>query len=435
MSQRVSTQGEASRGSLTSIAAFLVGLPLGIAILWLIQKGPWQDPELVRYTSHPVEMAEIMLFCCAMTALGAKLLAYMRDRFIFTSNLLPKWDGKIVQATEAASLLTHLNMQSGWRGTWLGRRVHAVLDFVHSRRSANELDDQLRTLADNDAMSQEGSYSLLRFINWAIPILGFLGTVLGITDAIANVDPSVLEKSLSGVTSGLATAFDTTAVALFLTMILMFATFTCERLEQGTLEQVDAYVEKNLAHRFERTGADAGPFVKALQEHTQLMLNTTGQLVEKQSQIWSRSLELAETRWNNAIQTQQNQMAEAIGQALTFALTRHGERLAELETKLIARSQALIDGVSTMAKVLQETNEQHRQSLGEIVQRMSMQAETLARVQDGEAHLIRLQDSLQNNLNVLANTGSFDEAVQSLTAAIHLLTSRVQPVPMIKKAA
>ncbi|MEI2659369.1 MAG: MotA/TolQ/ExbB proton channel family protein [Bifidobacterium adolescentis] len=52
---------------------------------------------------------------------------------------------------------------------------------------------------------------LIRTITWAVPILGFLGTVIGITMAIANITPDQLESSLGEVTAGLAVAFDTTA--------------------------------------------------------------------------------------------------------------------------------------------------------------------------------------------------------------------------------
>ena len=100
------------------------------------------------------------------------------------------------------------------RNTLLVRRIVAVVDFVRSRASADALDDQMRSLADADALALEGSYSLLRFITWAIPILGFLGTVLGITQAIAGVTPEVLEHSLSNVTNGLSLAFDATRCRL-----------------------------------------------------------------------------------------------------------------------------------------------------------------------------------------------------------------------------
>src|SRR5205807_893699 len=102
-------------------------------------------------------------------------------------DVLPPWDGRPVPASDAGTLRSGLHQLGGrLRQTYLGRRIAAVLDFVAGRGSAADLDDQLRTLADTDAVALEGSYSLVRFITWAIPILGFLGTVLGITKAIAG---------------------------------------------------------------------------------------------------------------------------------------------------------------------------------------------------------------------------------------------------------
>src|SRR5207244_5326669 len=137
--------------------------------------------------------------------------------------------------------------------TLIVRRADAILDFLCSRGSAADLDDHLRSLADTDALALEGSYALTRFITWAVPILGFLGTVLGITGAISGVTPEVLENSLSTVTDGLALAFDTTALALGLTMLLMFSSFLVERAEQSVLEAVDRYADREFAPRFERT--------------------------------------------------------------------------------------------------------------------------------------------------------------------------------------
>jgi len=74
--------------------------------------------------------------------------------------------------------------------------------------------------------------------------------------------------------------------------------------------------------------------------------------------------------------------------------------------------------------VLRDTGREHQNALAQVTERLSAQAETLARIQEGESQLIRLQESLQQNLATLAGTGSFEQAVQSLTAAIHLLTAR-----------
>ena len=53
----------------------------------------------------------------------------------------------------------------------------------------------------------------------------------------------------------------------------------------------------------------------------------------------------------------------------------------------------------------------------------------LAKLQEGEKHLLRLQETLARNLDSLAGAGSFEEAVHSLTAAVHLLTARASGRP------
>jgi biopolymer transport protein ExbB/TolQ len=306
-----------ARSSFASVAAFLFGLPVGSGLLLFLHRGPFHDSDLLRYVEHPVEMTEVVMFCCAVGALLAKLAGWWAERSASRSQLLPPWDGQPVPVATAAALREHLARQSARvQGTLLGRRVANVLEFAQSRGSANDLDDQIRTLADNDVMAQDSSYALLRFITWAIPILGFLGTVLGITSAIKGVTPEVLEKSLSGVTDGLATAFDSTALALFLTMILMLCTSLVERLEQGILEKVDAYVDAELTHRFERTDPESSQLVDALRQNTQVLLKATEQLVERQASLWSRSLEKADRVWNETGHKQQEKLTTGLTQAL-----------------------------------------------------------------------------------------------------------------------
>src|SRR5207302_1595755 len=82
-----------------------------------------------------------------------------------------------------------------------------------SRSSAEDLDDQMRSLSDSDAMALDGTYVLNRYLIWAMPILGFLGTVLGITQAIAGISPEQMEKDPGAVSTGLTNAFDATALA------------------------------------------------------------------------------------------------------------------------------------------------------------------------------------------------------------------------------
>jgi hypothetical protein len=298
--------------------------------------------------------------------------------------------------------------------------VRGVLDFLRQRGSADDLDDQLRAAADADAMGMENSYALTRFITWAIPILGFLGTVLGITGAIAGITPEVLEKSLSSVTDGLALSFDATALALGLTMITMFCTFLVERAEQSVLDEVDRYVEAQLAHRFVRRVADGGPSFEALEAHSRGVMAVAESLVRRQADVWAESLAGAEKR-------AAGKLAVALDEALERTLKAHTARLAEAEKRTAEQGRQLFEQMTQLAAAVRDTAREQQVALTRVADGVIAQATVLSQLQQGEKNLVQLQTALQQNLNALAGAGAFEQAVHSLTAAIHLLTSRVMP--------
>jgi biopolymer transport protein ExbB/TolQ len=413
------------RRSATTVAAFVVGLPLAAALLFALHVGPLGNSILNRYVSHAVERVEVVLFCCALAALGAKLWQSLHERRVCQMDVVPPWDGKIVQPTEAPKLLAGLRrLPVLLQNTYLVQRVANVLDFLCQRQSAAELDDHLRTLTDNDSLALEASYSLTRFITWAIPILGFLGTVLGITGAIAGVTPEKLEKDISELTGGLALAFDATALALALTMITMFCSFLVERQEQGVLEDVDRYIDRHLAHRFERTSVEGGPIVEAVKQNTQTLLEATGQLVHKQADIWAQALAETQKRMADFQTAQQEQLTKALETALERTVQTHTQRLAALEKQAIEHTTRLFEQLAVLATTVQDTGREQQAALTRVAEGVAAQASVLGQLQRNEENLVHLQAVLHQNLAVLAGAGSFDQAVHSLTAAIHLLTAR-----------
>jgi hypothetical protein len=370
------------------------------------------------------------MFCCAVSALGAKFVQSLLEARAFAADVLPPWNGRPVPVGEATNLLPNLHrLPKRLQNTFLVQRIRAVLDFLCQRGSADELDDQMRALLDSDAVVLEGSYALTRFITWAIPILGFLGTVLGITDAISGATPEVLEKNMSHVTDGLSYAFDATALALSLTMITMFCSFLVERREQNILEAVDREVERQLAHRFLRVAGDSGPFVEALRQNTQVLLDATGQLVQRQAEVWARALTENERRTHEASARQQEQMAGALEAALKGTLQTHSQLLAGLEKQTLEQSARLFEQLATLASVVRQHGHDQQTALTRVGENLAAQVKALGGLQQGEQHLLHLQAGLQQNLAALAGAGTFEQTLHSLTAAIHLLTAKAGAQP------
>lgn len=412
---------ETRRGSFTTWFTFLVGFPLGVGVLNLIDHGPWQNENIQRYVHHEAEQAVVVLFFCCLAAFVAKLWCALNERVAHARTLIPKWDGKPIASTEVTQLQQSLNLVwDSVKSTYLGRRLANVLNFVASRGNADELDDQLRTLSDNDAIALDSSYATTRFLIWAMPILGFLGTVLGITDAIGNIDPKKLETGgADNVTAGLTKAFDATALALGLTLVAMFLNSLLEKLEQNLLERVDQHIDEELAHRFVRhqpEQTNAAPMLTPPMQY----------LLEKQVELWTASIQKAEDRWTQIAP----QMAKALEQALDAALTRFGQRIVETEKKLLERQNAVLEGLARLAGSIKEIGSEHEMSLARLTDAINLSVEAISKSRADEVQLLRLQEALSQNLTLLANSATFEQAVESLTAAIHLLTTRVNPNPV-----
>ena len=79
----------------------------------------------------------------------------------------------------------------------------------------------------------------MRLIVWAIPILGFLGTVIGITMALNAIDPKAVEESMMQVTTGLGVKFDTTALALAWALRRLLRGGEAVAVEAGAVSDAD----------------------------------------------------------------------------------------------------------------------------------------------------------------------------------------------------
>ena len=83
--------------------------------------------------------------------------------------------------------------------------------------------------------------SISRYILWAIPSIGFLGTVRGISQALSKANEA-MAGDISGVGASLGVAFNSTWVALFLSLILMLISNSLHGREERLVAQFKSFV-------------------------------------------------------------------------------------------------------------------------------------------------------------------------------------------------
>ena len=148
-------------------------------------------------------------------------------------------------------------------------RLDRALKHFLDRGNVRDVGEQLRTLAYIDANAVEASYTMLKTFIWAIPILGFIGTVMGIGQAVGSFSESVqsaqdltlIINSLGAVTSGLAVSFDTTLLALVMSIIIMFPASALQTAEENYLDAVEFFCSENFLRRLKVTEEVSGPLM------------------------------------------------------------------------------------------------------------------------------------------------------------------------------
>ena len=136
-------------------------------------------------------------------------------------------------------------------------RIECALNDLDNLGNVSEVSAVMNDLAENDANLVESSYTLTKGFIWAIPVLGFIGTVLGLSQAVggfgavvsSGADLETLKNALGGVTSGLGTAFETTLIALVAALIVQLLMTLLMRKEEEFLDDCAAYCYANVTSK------------------------------------------------------------------------------------------------------------------------------------------------------------------------------------------
>jgi biopolymer transport protein ExbB/TolQ len=404
---------------INALSAILLRSPLlwggGLAFCFfaLIHGGIITDANVVRYLAgHWVEYVEVVMFGVGLAALTLKGLELRRQRRRVDDDLLEPIPEGGQEPADARRLSETLpEGDEGYRS----RRLREALDLVVRTGTADTLEDHLKYLSDLDAARAAQSYGLVRFVIWAIPIMGFLGTVIGITVAIASLSPTQLEN-ISGVVAGLGTAFDTTATALALSMVLMFMQFVIDRYEQSLLSDVDRSVWADLAGRFQSLAAGDGTAVAVARLGDAVGRSST-RLLEAQEQSWRALERSAAAGIEKILDGAGDRLRDSLASSLDDTLGKWTESLVQAHVHLVSQRE---DRWAMAAESLADA----MRSLEHHQRAMAGQAELLGRVVDATRDIATLERSLDSNLAALTTTGRFEETLGTLAAAVQLLAAR-----------
>nr|WP_286177948.1 MotA/TolQ/ExbB proton channel family protein [Rhodopirellula sp. JC639] len=278
------------------------------------------------------------------------------------------------------------------------------------RGTTKHLADDLRELSSRDADSAHDSFALVRIIVWAIPMLGFLGTVIGITQTLGGLDFSNGNAAVDNLKSGLYVAFDTTALGLVLSIVAIFLQFPVERSEQQLLAAIDERVGFLTGLHLPGDEVADNQF-ELLAQLCEGVRTAVAESLSNQTTLWRETIDEAQGYWQQAHNVQSQSFVDAVEQTLTPAMREHANALhdhAEQMERSTQRNREQLehqfDRWQSQLSTWQETIVAGADAMTKQHAMMLDQVDQAALVREQASSVLNLQQTLAANLNLLDET-------------------------------
>jgi len=188
----------------------------------------------------------IILMLWAGYLILSKCMAILKDRYLFSVDLLEGTSDDNGDLNTVLNNLENLPPETG--ETPLVVALMASLRRYLITNDVQNTSDAVESSIEALAIRQEAENSMIRYLIWAIPSIGFIGTVRGIGQALSLADQA-LAGDIAGMTNSLGIAFNSTFVALLISILLMLLLHQLQRLQDGLVIDTQAYCEKFLLKR------------------------------------------------------------------------------------------------------------------------------------------------------------------------------------------
>ena len=191
----------------------------------------------------------LMLWGCFLISTNYREI--LKTKYLFSVDLLDDKDkDENDENLDVDSIIERLDKQipEDCLSSPLIRTLRSSLWRYAATRNVQNLSDAIESNLEALAVRQDSENTMIRYLIWAIPSIGFIGTVRGIGQALSQADKA-LAGDISGMTDSLGVAFNSTLVALLISIFLMFLFHQLQRLQDSQILDTQEYCEKYLLSR------------------------------------------------------------------------------------------------------------------------------------------------------------------------------------------
>lgn len=259
--------------------SFLLGALLFMAFYGSLWPFAWQGNEWIDMFFHGgpknrsyIPYYTIFLTCWSLAILFIKWRKLVLQRRALSVLILPKDPNFILTPITAREILDNIYHVADFPSKFLLLdRVTRSLSNLKNLGNVSDVAEGLTSQAENDEAYLNSTYTILKGFVWAIPVLGFIGTVLGLAQSVGGfgdvvaqgASVEVLKSSLGGVTAGLGTAFETTLIALVAALIVQLLMSLIQGQEEHFLDECSDYCHRNIISKLKTVNLRENPEIGA----------------------------------------------------------------------------------------------------------------------------------------------------------------------------
>ncbi len=239
-----------------TISAGIALLITAICLLLLLVTGRDDSPTLYRLlillggdvkNGGYIQTLTYLAFLWAFFEVTEKLRFIERERRAFRLNLIPSGE-KIVFMPEDVNALKFKLIEFDKKEKYiLSDLLKKACTKFHTSKSLSELIDIVSIQVEVSQEKAEGNQSIIRYLTWVIPSIGFVGTVIGISQALIIANSGDMDR----ITALLGVAFDTTLVALVLSIVIMWFVHKLQEETDRFHSDLKEFVIDNLINKIE----------------------------------------------------------------------------------------------------------------------------------------------------------------------------------------
>ncbi len=198
---------------------------------------------LVR--DYEQEACFILMFW-ALVIMSYKAAALIKERSLLEKDILHAKEGIKFLPQDTRDLSRQIQaLPPEVQNYLLPRALQIALHRFSSTKNIQDVSSATNIICESESEKLDSELSTIRYITWAIPSIGFLGTVRGIGDALGQAHKAV-EGDIAGVTESLGVAFNSTLIALCISIVLMFIVHQIQLLQERFILDTQNYCNNNL---------------------------------------------------------------------------------------------------------------------------------------------------------------------------------------------